>query len=95
VAPHRTLAHLPPNGIVIQLTKTRERPSRMQSGTWPPRIRQKDVHAGFEGVPPRYGAYQYAVRTGKIERSLFVWFGRAHPTRHQLARANAELRTAR
>jgi hypothetical protein len=30
-----------------------------------------------------------------VEHFLFVWFGRAHPTGRQLARANAELRTAR
>jgi hypothetical protein len=94
VAPHRTLAHLPPKGIVIQLMKTRERPPHMQTGSWPPGIRRQDVHPGFEGVPRRYGSFQFAVRTDGIERSLFVWFGRAHPTRQQLARANAELRTA-
>ena len=50
VAPHRTLAHLPPKGIVIQLMKTRERPPHMQTGSWPPGIRRQDVHPGFEGV---------------------------------------------
>jgi hypothetical protein len=49
--------------------------------------------AGFEGVPRRYGVFQLFVRTGHLERSLFVWFGRANPTRSQIARANAELRT--
>jgi hypothetical protein len=39
--------------------------------------------------------FQRFVRTGTLERFLFVWFGRAHPTRRQLARANAELRTVR
>ncbi|MGH3054855.1 MAG: hypothetical protein ACRDL7_07740, partial [Gaiellaceae bacterium] len=80
---------------VIQFVKARERPPRMRTGSWPPLIRQKDVHPGFEGVPPRYGSFQFAARTGKIERSLFVWFGRAHPTRRQLARASSELRTTR
>jgi hypothetical protein len=46
-------------------------------------------------VPRRYGLFQIFVRTGTLERYLFVWFGRSHPTRHQLARANAELRTVR
>ena len=95
IPPHGTLAHLPPGGIVIQLTYVRERPDRAQVGSWPPRIRTRDVRAGFEGVPNRYGVFQTFIRTGHLERSLFVWFGRAHPTRHQLARANAELRTAR
>ena len=91
--PHRTLAHLPPGGIVIQLTKAREQPPRARAGSWPPRIRAKDVEAGFEGVSNRFGVFQSFVRTGHLERYLFVWFGRAHPTRRQLARANAELRT--
>jgi hypothetical protein len=93
--PHHTLAHLPPNGIVIQLSYGRERPDRAPVGKWPPRIRAKKVLAGFEGVPGRYGVFQTFIRTGHLERYLFVWFGRAHPTRRQLARANAELRTVR
>jgi hypothetical protein len=91
--PHETLAHLPPRGVVIQLTKAHEQPPRAQVGSWPPRIRERDVSAGFEGVSRRYGVFQLFVRTGHLERYLFVWFGRAHPTQHQLARANAELRT--
>lgn len=93
--PHRTLAHLPPGGIVIQLSNARERPSRAPTGTWPPRIRADKITAGGEGVANRYGHFQTFVRTGTLEHYLFVWFGRAHPTRRQLRRANAELRTAR
>jgi len=86
VPPHRTLAALPPDGIVIQLTVLSDASTQAR---WP-RIRPKDVAAGFEGVPKRYGVFQF----GDQGRSAFVWFGRAHPTRRQLARANAELRTA-
>jgi hypothetical protein len=93
IAPHRTLAHLPPDGIVIQLTNVRERPLHMRPGTWPPRVRARDVTGPFEGEPRRFGVFQFTVRTGTVERSLFVWFGRMHPTARQLARANAELRT--
>jgi hypothetical protein len=93
VPPHRTLAHLPANGIVIQLANARERPARIALGTWPVRIRPVDVHGGAEGVPRRYGSFQRSVRSGGIEHLLYVWFGRAHPSRRQLARANAELRT--
>jgi hypothetical protein len=93
VPPHRTLAVLPPDGIVIQELNGRERPSRIASRSWPPRIRAGEVTGPFEGEPPRYGVFQFSGRTGSIERSLFVWFGRSHPTAQQLARANAELRT--
>ena len=95
VAPHRTLAHLPPDGIVIQLLNARERPARIARGAWPVRIRRGDVHGGGEGVPSRYGGFQRSVRSAGVEHLLYVWFGRAHPTRRQLARANAELRTVR
>ena len=80
---------------MIQLSNGRERPSRAPTGKWPPRIRARDVTVGVEGDPGRHGVFQRFVRTGTLERFLFVWFGRAHPTRHQLARANAELRTVR
>ena len=95
VPPHKTLAHLPRRGIVIQLTQARERPDRAPIGKWPLRIRADKITAGEEGVSNRYGHFQAFVRTGHVERYLFVWFGRAHPTRRQLARANAELRTVR
>jgi hypothetical protein len=92
--PSRTLAALPPDGIVIQLTNYRDNlPARRPStGPWPPRIRARDVGAGFEGEPETQGSFQYLVRTGTTSRYLFVWFGRAHPTARQVARANAELR---
>ena len=96
IPPHRTLAHLPAGGIVIQLSNAHERPARAPLGTWPPRIRLKDVQpGGAEGIPRRVGYAQWFIRRGRIEHYLWVWFGRAHPTRRQLARANAELRTVR
>ena len=94
--PHKTLAALPPSGIVIQLTNGRERPAYGPRGSWPPRLRASQVVGPFEGEPPRFSVIQLARRTRDgVEHFLFVWFGRAHPTRHQLARANAELSTAR
>jgi hypothetical protein len=96
VPPHRTLAHLPPGGILIQLSNSRERPARAPVGRWPVRIRRKNLIAsGGEGIPRQIGYAQWFLRSGGIERYLWVWFGRAHPTRRQLARANAELRTVR
>ena len=93
VPPHRTLAALPPEGIVIQELNGTERPLKIGQRPWPPRIHMREVTGPFEGEPPQYGVFQYTARTGSVERSLFVWFGRPHPTAQQLARANAELRT--
>ena len=95
VPPHRTLAALPPDGIVIQELNGTERPLKIGQRPWPPRIRARKVTGPFEGEPPRYGVFQYTARTGSVERSLFIWFGRPHPTPQQLSRANAELRTVR
>jgi hypothetical protein len=97
VPPHKTLATLPPDGIVIQLTDARERPAYGQRGIWPTRIRPSQVTSGpFEGEPARFSYSQLVVRSpGDVEHFLFVWFGRRHPTAPQLARANAELRTVR
>jgi len=96
VPPHRTLAHLPPGGILIQLGNFRaEHPPQASPGRWPPRIRQKDVQlGGGEGIPRHVGYAQWFIRRSGVEHYLWVWFGRTHPTRRQLARANAELRTA-
>jgi hypothetical protein len=94
--PHKTLAALPPGGIVLQLTNARETPAYGSFGSWPPRLSASQVVAPFEGEPARIGVLQTTVRTRDgVEHFLFVWFGRAHPTRRQLARANAELRTSR
>lgn len=87
---------MPSSGIVIQLTNGRERPARGPRGSWPPRLRASQVVSPFEGAPARIGVIQLSARTQDgVEHSLFVWFGRAHPTRRQLARASGELRTAR
>jgi hypothetical protein len=95
VPPHRTLGRLPANGILIQLSNARERPARAPVGRWPVPIRQKDLIAGGgEGIPRHVGYAQWLVRNRGVEHYLWVWFGRVHPTRRQLARANAELRTA-
>ncbi|HEY3552016.1 MAG TPA: hypothetical protein VGK69_13270 [Gaiellaceae bacterium] len=96
IPPHRTLAHRPPGGTLIQLGNHRtERPPQARLGKWPPRIRAKDVHpGGAEGIPRHVGYAQWFIRSGKVEHYLWLWFGRVHPTRRQLARANAELRTA-
>jgi hypothetical protein len=98
VPPHKTLATLPPDGIIIQLTDARERPPYGTPGSWPTQIRASQVTRGpFEGVRRTNLSYaQLVVRSPhNVEHFLFVWFGRPHPTAQQLVRANAELRTVR
>jgi hypothetical protein len=93
--PLRTLAALPPGGVVIKLVNFRIRDTHPPQRPWPPLIRQSDVeltHAALTGRPLFLA--MHAGRTGSTDWSFLVWFGRAHPTATQLARANAELRSA-
>jgi hypothetical protein len=97
VAPHNTLAALPPDGIVIQLSDGRERPVYKTPivDHWPARIHRSQVNCcGSEGVPDRFSEVQTLVRSQDgVEHDLVIWFGRQHPTKQQLAHANAELLT--
>ena len=90
VPPHKTIAALPPDGVVIQLQSTRGQ-TRRTVGSWPLRIRARDVEPGFEGVPRRYGFSERSFQKDGVVRWAFVWFGRTRPTAAQVARANAEL----
>jgi hypothetical protein len=95
--PHKTLAALQPRGIIIQVTYAHEHPPYGKRGHWPVQIRASQiVSSPFEGEPAGFSYVQTEVRSrDDVEHFLFVWFGRAHPTGRQVARANAELRTVR
>ena len=96
--PRKTLAALPPSGIVIQLSNARERRPYGSRGSWPSQLRASQVHGGFEGEPrnEHIGVIQLVVRSQNgVEHFLFVWFGREQPTTWQLARVNTELSTVR
>src|SRR5262249_8006228 len=96
VPPYQTIAAMPRGGIIIQVTNARERPPFGALGGWPPRLRASQVVAGFEGEPTSIGDIQlYVQGQDGVDHSLFVWFGTAHPTAVQLARATAELQTVR
>jgi hypothetical protein len=93
--PHKTIATLPRDGIILQVTiSTAGRHVTRRAGAWPPTIRAGNL-SGIEGVSSRYGVFQLFARYGR--RDVYVWafFGRPHPTAAQFASANAELRTVR
>ena len=87
---------LPRSGITIQLALARERNGPPEHRlAWPPRLRRDEVAGPVEGVAPRIGFAGRFGRLGAFRASLWVYFGRRHPTAAQVARANAELRTAK
>jgi hypothetical protein len=92
--PHKTVESLPPSGIAIQVSFGRGKsPSWVKPMSWPPRLRP--ITAGFEGLPGRIGVVQLIGRVHGYETAVWVFFGRPRPTRLQIARARAELATAR
>ena len=94
--PHQMIEALPRDGIILQINVAREHPLvAKRAGSWPPKIRSRDISAGFEGVPHRYGVYQLFARFGRVEAYVWAFFGRARPTAVQLGAANAELHTVR
>ena len=95
--PHQTLSTLPRNGIILAVSRVRERPVvATRQVAWPLRIRPQEVTAGIEGIPSRYGVYQLFARLPNRD-SVRVWgyFGRSRPTTAQLQAANTQLRMAR
>jgi len=93
--PRKTLAKLAPDGVVIQVTRTLERPPvARRAPVWPPTVRSSQI-GSLEGVPPRIGVYQRFVRVGDSEITMFVFFGRAHPSAAQLEAANDKLSSSR
>jgi len=85
-----------PSGIGIQVTLALKHPLRLRpTFVWPPRMRRRNVHAGFEGLPSRISVYQGLTRVGTREVFVFIVFGRAFPTTRQLNRTNVELQRVR
>lgn len=91
----RTLRSLPPSGIVIYLLLGSEARLPRHRLRWPPLLRAADITGPVEGTPGRIGYFGRGGRLHGFTAQLFVYFGRRHPTQRQLARARAELRTAR
>ena len=76
---------------MIQVTRTVESPLVAKRALmWPPTVRSNQV-ASLEGVPQRIGVYQRFARVGTTEITMFVFFGRAHPSASNRV-ANDELK---
>ena len=91
--PHKTLAILPRDGIIVTVTRVHQRPIFAKRViAWPPRINPDRVTAGLEGVPARFGVYQsYARLRYGDEINVWAFFGCSKPSASQIAAANARL----
>jgi hypothetical protein len=96
----RWLGDLPPDGIVVEAFLSRNTlwpPTEPDpSGTHRPRpqpFRIEDAETGpFEGVPATRALYRLNARVpDQYDVDLWIFFGRARPTRDQLERAEAAL----
>ena len=94
--PHRTLAALPSDGIVIHLTLSRDArfPPRPPSSPGEPQARppggMADLRPGsIPGDPQGIGVYNLAVYVGRYQMSLYVLFAREQPTAAMRAEADA------
>jgi len=93
--PHKTLTALPPSGIVISVLLGKEpRPPR-HAMPWPPVLHANAIGGPIEDAPSRIGYFGQGGRLRGFSASLFVYFGRLHPTKHQIARAQVELNSAK
>jgi hypothetical protein len=93
--PHKTLESLPAGGIVIGVLLGKEQRLPRNVMPWPPRLRAGAVVSPIEGAPARIGFFGQGGRLRGFSAQLFVYFGRRHPTARQLARAQAELNSAK
>jgi len=93
--PSRTLEHLPPDGIVIDVQLDGPDPHVGEGGQvarLPFKVGDADP-GSFEGMPPQFPLYSLGGRAPgqRYSVEVSVTFGRQHPTADQLAAADAEL----
>jgi len=92
--PHRTMAKLRRDGIIIHVTRSWEPAApRWVRQRHPLRIRQAAIHANFEGntTGGRVSLWQGATWRSGSYMSVFVFFGAPVPSAATVARAQAEL----
>lgn len=88
--PSRTLAALPPDGIVVLARLDQYGRTNAPAGRPPFRL-SDFVEGSFEGLGPENSPRQLGVHVDDYDLQLWAFFGRAHPTAEQLARAQEEL----
>src|SRR4051812_47985784 len=91
----KTLARIGPGGIVIYLGLSAETYREPRVLRWPPVLRGRQVVSSVEGHAARFSLFGRGGRLHGFNAGLYVWFGRPHPTARQLARAQAELDSAK
>ncbi len=91
--PSKTIAALPPDGIIIDVQLFGPGGYGGGKATPPFRIAQSTGESGFEGVPEGVGVYQIGghVPRQHYDVNINVLFGRKPPTRAQVAAADAQL----
>jgi hypothetical protein len=91
--PHKTLAALPPDGIVIDVQLFESRDRAHETVEPPFRIMQADGPGSMEGLTPPISLYGTGGRVPgqSYDVDISVMFGREHPTPDQFARANVAL----
>jgi hypothetical protein len=90
--PHKTLAALPPEGIVIVVWLSRHPGSRSRLPRQQAPFKIAHTPGSFEGVPSSRATYGSGAHVkGRFDVTLWVFFGRTEPTTEQLDRAQAEV----
>jgi len=90
--PHRTLARLGPHGVAIEVTAFRDdRSPPSRSRAQPPFRLSSCSWGGFEGAPQYPLCTIEGNRSRQYDVEIRVFFGAAHATRADRARAQAEL----
>ena len=96
--PHRTMAILPRDGIIVHVSRSwQPSPPAWMLERHPLRIRRSAIHADFEGNTTRGRVSLWLGSTWRAGSyvSVYVYFGSPRPAPAVVARAQAELDGAR
>ncbi len=90
IPPHRTLARLPNDGVIIWVSLSRDSAHRTEPVN-SLRIRPRLIRSSFEGLPPGIGLYRASARKTGYGLDLWLFFKTVHPAPTVIARAQKEL----